>query len=60
MAQRGHYVAMIEGVLAANGFPEAREWIDQPHIHRELKDLADNARRSGRPSSRDDNAEGEK
>jgi len=23
---------MIEAMLAANGFPEAAEWIDQPHI----------------------------
>ena len=31
--------------LGANGFPEAAEWIDQPHIHKELKDIADAARK---------------
>ena len=61
LARRGHYPAMIEGVLAANGFPEAREWIDQCHIRRELKDLTDDARRSGQPVSqdRDSNQRGE-
>ena len=32
LAARGHYPMMIEAVLAADGFPEAAEWIDQPHI----------------------------
>jgi hypothetical protein len=32
-------------VLRANGFPEAAEWIDQPHIHKELKDIAERARK---------------
>jgi len=36
---------MIEAVLRANGFPEAAEWIDQPNIHKELKDIADAARK---------------
>jgi hypothetical protein len=45
LAARGHYPMMIEAVLAANGFPEAAEWIDQPHIHKELKDIADKARK---------------
>jgi len=31
--------------LGANGFPEAAERIDQPHIHKELKDIADAARK---------------
>jgi hypothetical protein len=31
---------VIEAVLAADGFAEAAEWIDQPHIRRELKDIA--------------------
>jgi hypothetical protein len=35
---------MIESVLAANGFAEAAEWIDQPHICGELRDTADRAR----------------
>jgi hypothetical protein len=45
LAARGHYPMMIEAVLAANGFPEAAEWIDQPHIRGELKDIADRARK---------------
>jgi hypothetical protein len=32
---------MIAAVLAANGFPETAEWIDQPHIHKELKSIAE-------------------
>jgi hypothetical protein len=36
---------MIEAVLRANGFPEAAEWIDHPHIHNELKNIADRARK---------------
>jgi len=36
---------MIEAVLRANGFPEAAEWIYQPHVHKELKDIADTARK---------------
>jgi hypothetical protein len=36
---------MIEAVLKANGFAEAAEWIDQPHVFRELKDIADRARK---------------
>jgi hypothetical protein len=35
---------MIEAVLKANGFPEAAEWIDQTHIHNELKNIADRVR----------------
>lgn len=54
LAGRGHYPLMIEAVLSANGFPEAAEWIDQPHIFRELKDIADRARKQGDgPSSGD-------
>jgi hypothetical protein len=36
LAARGHQPLMIIAVLRANGFPEAAEWIDQPHIHKEL------------------------
>jgi hypothetical protein len=36
---------MIEAVLKANGFPEAAEWIDQTHIHNELKNIADRVRK---------------
>jgi hypothetical protein len=46
LAARGHYTSMIENMLRANGFPEAGEWIDQPNIYNELKDIADKARRS--------------
>jgi hypothetical protein len=45
LAARGHYPMMIEAVLKANGFAEADEWIDQPHIRRELRDIADRARK---------------
>jgi hypothetical protein len=45
LAARGHYPMMIEPLLAANGFPEAAEWIDQLHIYKELKDIADRARK---------------
>jgi hypothetical protein len=42
LAARGHYPIMIEAVLKANGFAEADEWIDPPHIRR-----AQRHRRSG-------------
>jgi hypothetical protein len=29
----GHRLQIIEAVLAANGYPEAAEFIDQPRIH---------------------------
>ena len=45
LAARGHQPLMIEAVLRANGFPEAAEWIYQPHVHKELKDIADTARK---------------
>ena len=45
LAARGHQPLMIEAVLRANGFPEAAEWIDQPHIRKELKHIADAARK---------------
>ena len=45
LAGRGHRPQMIEAVLAANGFPEAPEFINQPHIRRELKESAERARR---------------
>src|SRR4051812_38076261 len=45
LATRGHYPPMIEAVLTATGFAEAAEWIDQPHVFRELKDIADRARK---------------
>jgi hypothetical protein len=45
LAARGHYPLMIETVLRGSGFPEAAEWIDQPHIRKQLKDIADGARK---------------
>jgi hypothetical protein len=45
LAARGHYLSMIETLLRANGFSEAAEWIDQPNIHNELKDIAETARK---------------
>jgi hypothetical protein len=45
---------MIEAVLAANGFPEAAEWIDRPHIHKELKSIADRARKQAIGAARAD------
>jgi succinyl-CoA synthetase beta subunit len=45
LAGHGHRPQMIESVLVANGFREAPEFVDQPHIHRELRDIADRARR---------------
>ena len=45
LAARGHQPLMIEAMLRANGFPEAAEWIDQPHIRKELKNIADAARK---------------
>jgi hypothetical protein len=43
LARHGHRPQMIESVLVANGFREAPEFIDQPHIWRELRDIADRA-----------------
>lgn len=45
LAANGHRTQMIEAVLMANGFREAPEYIDQPHIRRELITLAEEARR---------------
>jgi hypothetical protein len=50
LAARGHYPLMIETMLRTNGFPEAPEWIDPPDIRKELKDIADRARRSDQVS----------
>jgi hypothetical protein len=47
MASQGHRPQMIEAVLAANGFPEAAEFIEQHPLKRELIELADQARKSG-------------
>lgn len=57
LARRGHYPMMIEAVLTANGFPEAAEWIDQHHVFRELKELADRAWKEGKEPPRDPEAQ---
>jgi hypothetical protein len=44
LASRGHRPQMIESVLAANGYPEAAEWIDMPHIRNELREVTERAR----------------
>jgi replicative DNA helicase len=46
LASQGHRPQMIEAVLAANGFPEAAEFIEQHALKRELIELADEARKS--------------
>jgi hypothetical protein len=48
LASQGHRPQMIEAMLAANGFPEAVEFIEQHHIKKGLVELADQARRSSR------------
>jgi hypothetical protein len=45
LASQGRRPQMIEAVLAANGFPEAAEFIEQHQIKKELLDIADRARR---------------
>jgi len=40
LAGHGHRPQMIEAMLVANGFREAPEFVDQPHIHNELRDIA--------------------
>ena len=45
LAARGHYPLMIKTMLRAAGFPEAAEWLDQPDIQNELKDIAERARK---------------
>ena len=43
---KGIVPQMIEAILAANGFPEAAEFIEQHHIKKGLVELADQARKS--------------
>ena len=45
LARHGHRLQMIEAVLEANGFQGAYGFLDQPHIHNELLDIASRARR---------------
>ena len=50
LARHGHRLQMIEAVLEANGFHNAYDLLGQPHIHNELLDIADRARRGeGQP-----------
>ena len=46
LAARGYYPFKIEAVLKFYGFLEAAEWIGQAQIQKELKDIAETARRS--------------
>jgi hypothetical protein len=46
LASQGHRPQMIEAILAANGFPEAAEFIGQRALQKELIELADQARKS--------------
>jgi hypothetical protein len=45
LARHGHRLQMIEALLEANGFHDAHAFVDQPHIHNELVQIADRARR---------------
>jgi hypothetical protein len=45
VARHGHRLPMIEALLVANGFQEADVFLNQPHIHNELVDIADRVRR---------------
>jgi hypothetical protein len=45
LAGRGHRPRMIEGMLRANGFPEAPDFIDQPHIRGQLEHIGEEPRR---------------
>ena len=45
LARHGHGPPMIEALLKANGFHEAEVFLNQPHIHNELVEVADQARR---------------
>jgi len=52
LASHGHYPPMIEALLTANGFPEVAEWIDQSHVFRELREIADHARKKSGDSKK--------
>ena len=49
LARHGHGLPMIEALLKANGFHEADVFLNQPHIHKELVEVADRARRGCKP-----------
>jgi hypothetical protein len=44
LAGHGHRPQMIEAMLAANGYPEALEFVAQPHVIKELQEIASRAR----------------
>ena len=46
LAARGYHPSKIEAVLRFQGFLEAAEWIGQPYMHKQLKNIAERARRS--------------
>jgi hypothetical protein len=45
LARHAHRLPMIEALLEANGFHEASVFLNQPHIHNELLEVADRVRR---------------
>jgi hypothetical protein len=45
LARHGHRLPMIEALLKANGFDKASVFLNQPHMHNELVDIADRVRR---------------
>ena len=56
LAGHGHRPQVIEALLIANGFSEAAEFIHQPHMVRQLTDLAHQARQRDNGESIEDNA----
>ena len=44
LAARGHQAEMMKRVKANTAFLNT-QWIYQPHVHKELKDIADTARK---------------
>jgi hypothetical protein len=45
LARNGHRLPMTEALLEANGFHEAYVFLNQPHVHNELVEVADQVRR---------------
>ena len=48
LAARGHQAGMIVAMLKANGFPEASEWMNQPHVQRIERYCRESTEASGR------------
>jgi hypothetical protein len=42
---RGIKQQLCDAMLEANGFPEAADWIYQPHVRKELTNIADTVRK---------------